>query len=45
MLVLLSTIFSLLPQVDLMFMQLLYSIRDVHIKEEEFSEVCTQSCN
>jgi len=45
MFVLLSTIFSLLPQVDLMFMQLLYSIRDVHIKEEEFSEVCTQSCN
>ena len=30
-----------------MFMQMLYSIRDVHkagIKEEEFSEVCTQSC-
>ena len=34
--------FSPLLQVDLMFMQMLYSIRDVHkggIKEEEFSEV------
>ena len=31
-----------LPQVDLMFIQTLYGIRDVHkngIKEEDFSEV------
>ena len=46
--VVLSTTFSFPPQVDLMFMQMLYSIRDVHktgIKEEEFSEVCTPSCD